>query len=484
MPVTDEEIGNMKGDELTSNLKAIGFPHTGYNVAEKKKILWYLTCESKEQRLVELQNKWGNKKFVRGLISADGSWLRRSYGNAARSPCGQAVIIGSLTRSVIAWGFRVMKCSREHTDHMCAVNHFGTVKAMESQIIVECVETLIAKGFVPAEIALDGDATTYSALLRKFINEPAVREFGGEMVIDMKADDRHLLTTMKDHFFTINKEHTVLGKGKPKVTPLAGPHDCYYLSRLVNLIKSQMRGNKRLTDAQRLYHFQTMVANIVPHYFNDQPGTHLSCEQVGYTSCQVVQFRLQTSLNWVLKSSLWKNLTQCWCGDSLKVVASFVGYTGNLPTGREFASIKSVKTKLQDNKWLGERCVDETHKLAFRRSMQAEFESFSEVKMAKKILRENDTQVNESTHSSQTRLNRKDINQGRCTEYPSAMAAGILKVCLGQSYLPQLAKKLHCRITQRASNYSEQRHNRLTKQAAYKKSKEGKLVRKKQAVVQ
>ena len=112
--------------------------------------------------------------------------------------------------------------------------------------------------------------------------------------------------------------------------------------------------------------------------------------------------------------------------------------------------------------------------------MQAEFESFSEVKMAKKILRENDTQVNESTHSSQTRLNRKDINQGRCTEYPSAMAAGILKVCLGQSYLPQLAKKLHCRITQRASNYLEQRHNRLTKQAAYKKSKEGKLVRKKQ----
>ena len=109
-----------------------------------------------------------------------------------------------------------MKCSREHTDHMCAVNHFGTVKAMESQIIVECVETLIAKGFVPAEIALDGDATTYSALLRKFINEPAVREFGGEMVIDMKADDRHLLTTMKDHFFTINKEHTVLVKGKPK----------------------------------------------------------------------------------------------------------------------------------------------------------------------------------------------------------------------------------------------------------------------------
>ena len=89
------------------------------------------------------------------------------------------------------------------------MNHFGTVKAMESQIIVECVDTLIAKGLVPAEIALDGDATTYSALQRTFVNEPAVRHFGGEVVIDMKADDRHLLTTMKDHFFTINKQHTV-----------------------------------------------------------------------------------------------------------------------------------------------------------------------------------------------------------------------------------------------------------------------------------
>ena len=93
------------------------------------------------------------------------------------------------------------------TKSLCAVNHFGTVKAMESQTIIECVQTLVSKGFVPAEIALDGDATTYSSLLRKFVDEPAVRLFGGEMLIDMKADDRHLLTTMKDHFFTINKGH-------------------------------------------------------------------------------------------------------------------------------------------------------------------------------------------------------------------------------------------------------------------------------------
>ena len=106
----------------------------------------------------------------------------------------------------------------EYRARFCC-EHFGTVKGMESQIIVEMVETLIAKGFVPAEIALDGDATTCSALLRTFVNEVAVRYFGGEIVSDMKADDRHLLTTIKDHLFKMNKQLMIVYKGKPNVAP-------------------------------------------------------------------------------------------------------------------------------------------------------------------------------------------------------------------------------------------------------------------------
>ena len=94
---TADEIQNMKGAEMVT--------------------------KSDEQRVAEVKQKYGNKEFVRGLISADGRWLRRSYSNASRSPCGQALIIGSLTRKVIALGFRVMKCSRENTVHACAVNH-------------------------------------------------------------------------------------------------------------------------------------------------------------------------------------------------------------------------------------------------------------------------------------------------------------------------------------------------------------------------
>ena len=99
----------------------------------------------------------------------------------------------------------------EYRAHFCC-EPFGTVKGMESQIIDGMVETLIAKGFVLAEIALDGDGTTFSTLLRTFVNEVAVRYFGGEIVIGMKADDRHLLKTIKDHLFKMNRQLTMCAK--------------------------------------------------------------------------------------------------------------------------------------------------------------------------------------------------------------------------------------------------------------------------------
>ena len=33
---SNEVIENVKGEELTTNLKTIGFPHTGYHVTERK----------------------------------------------------------------------------------------------------------------------------------------------------------------------------------------------------------------------------------------------------------------------------------------------------------------------------------------------------------------------------------------------------------------------------------------------------------------
>ena len=66
--LTNAQIESMKGDELTLHLKTLGFPHTGYHVAEKKKILWYLTCESEEQRLAEMKAKWEKKNLSEDLL--------------------------------------------------------------------------------------------------------------------------------------------------------------------------------------------------------------------------------------------------------------------------------------------------------------------------------------------------------------------------------------------------------------------------------
>ena len=144
----------------------------------------------------------------------------------------------------------------EYSARLCC-EPFGTVKGMESQITIEMVETLIAKGFIPAEIALDGETTTFSALLRTFVYEVIVRYFGGEIVSDMKADDRHLLTTIKNHLFKTNKQLIIVRKGKPNVAPMSEPHDCYYLSTIVNMINNNkletLYGNISTTSTGHIF---------------------------------------------------------------------------------------------------------------------------------------------------------------------------------------------------------------------------------------
>ena len=69
------------------------------NLYEKK-----LFTESLELRKALVEAAYGNKKFVRIHISADGSWAVRSYNNVSRSPFGQAAVFGALTKSVVGWG--------------------------------------------------------------------------------------------------------------------------------------------------------------------------------------------------------------------------------------------------------------------------------------------------------------------------------------------------------------------------------------------
>ena len=98
---------------------------------------------------------------------------------------------------------------------------------MESEIIHECFQKLLQRNCVIGQIALDGDSTTLSLLQKTLLHEIAYRVYGGEVVVDMKADDRHLNKTIKDCVYNAMNANTRVRKGQPKAKPLKEPWDCY-----------------------------------------------------------------------------------------------------------------------------------------------------------------------------------------------------------------------------------------------------------------
>ena len=196
----------------------------------------------------------------------DGSWAFRSYNNNVKSPFGQAALIGACTKSVIAWGHRILKCytcSRAHNackvpkPHACQINHQGSVKSMESEIILECFQNLLKKNCVVAQIALDGDSTTLSLLQKTLLPEVAFRLYSGEVIVDMKADDRHLNKTIKDRVYNAMNANVVTR-------------------------------NTSISFNEKVKLFQTIVINSLKHYFNDEKGIHRSCAACGFYDCEVV----------------------------------------------------------------------------------------------------------------------------------------------------------------------------------------------------
>ena len=101
---------------------------------------------------------------------------------------------------------------------------------------------------------------------------------------------------------------------------------------------------------------------------------------------------------------------------------------------------------------------------------------------AKKIIRTNNTQKNEALHGCQSRIYRKDVNHGNSIEYIFAMAAGVLKLSLGECYLPTLAARLACTLPALAVKFLDNKHTTLNKSVVYKTSIGGKRKRAKARV--
>ena len=360
---TLEQVNAMRSDELKSVLEEMGFP-TLSKKEERLQAIRLLLFESNEERLRLFAEKYGNVQMWRIDGGGDGSWAFRSYNNNVKSPYGQAALIGACTKSVIAWGHRILKCytcSRAENAgvvvkaHTCEINHQGSVKSMESEIILECFQKLLQKNCVVAQIALDGDSTTLSLLQKTLLHEVAFRLYGGEVVVDMKADDRHLNKTIKDRVYNAMNANTRILKGHPKAKPIKEPQDCYKLGRLPSLLRAQLQGDATLSFTQKVEMFQKRLLNALPHYFNDDTGRHASCLECGFLECEVVQAQLHNALALYWRVGFARGVTIE--KKVLKLIAEFAGYMGTHSSLRmgEILDLKLVKPKLADGMWLGER---------------------------------------------------------------------------------------------------------------------------------
>ena len=279
---TLDEIESMRSDQLKAVLDEIGYPSLSKK-EERLEAVKLLLFETEEERMKAFHDKHGYVQMWRLDAGGDGSWAFRSYQNNVKSPYGQAALIGACTKSVIAWGHRIMKCyicsraknaGKNARPHDCQINHQGTVKSMESEIILECFKKLLAKNCVVSQIALDGDSTTLSLLQKTLVKEVAFRVFGGEVVVDMKADDRHLNKTIKDRVYNAMNANTRIRKGIPKVKPIKEPQDCYKLGKIPSLLRAQLQSDNTMSFSEKVEMFKKRLLNPITHYFNVQKGTH------------------------------------------------------------------------------------------------------------------------------------------------------------------------------------------------------------------
>lgn len=484
----EHEIDSMKGNELAGLLEECGFPKMKL-VDQRKEIVKLLLCETPEECYLKIIQKYGESLVVyRIQVGADASWIIRAYQNASRSPFGQAALIGACSRLVIAWSYRIMKClactraqlsGKTAPPHQCWINHTGTVKSMESEMILEMCQSLLSRGIVVSEIALDGDSTTYSLLQQELVRDPLQRLYGGESVVDMKADDRHLKKCLKDHLYNAMNENLQDFPGiRAKVKPMKEPYDPYYLSGLPNLLKCQLQKAAQIPFHRKVEIFIQQVNNISAHYFNDDPAVHGSCLHVGFFKCEVQQANMHNALS-VLSCVPVLREAESFVS-IISCIGDFLGFEGECQRCMGLITLTNVRPKLADNMWLGERCADDKSRMKFRAAIESVFNNVCNVETAKKILRVNDTQVNESLHGNQALKYRKDVNHGDSLEYIFGMAAGVCRMSLGSKFLPTFLKALKCALPTSGLRYFDKRAGDFHRATIYKSSQRGKKMRGKQ----
>ena len=239
---TGLDIDKMQGKMLNELLEHFNYPCKSLRVAEKKKALKLLVEERASLEKAVAEKYPQHDEIIAITASYDGSWHRRGYANHARSPWGQGAWIGDLSKKIISWDYRVMQCSicdtvscdNKHPDkvphHLCAKNHWGTIKSMEADIAVSCAKQMLeTAGVVLKQATTDGDCTTHNNLQQDRVQCPAQRLYGSADVVSHKSDGRHFNKCTKNAVFDISKACTKSAKignaCSKRIVPIVPTHD-------------------------------------------------------------------------------------------------------------------------------------------------------------------------------------------------------------------------------------------------------------------
>ncbi|KMQ86930.1 hypothetical protein RF55_13949 [Lasius niger] len=217
-------------------------------------------------------------------VIADGSWMKRSYGNAYDSLSGVGAILGHRTGKVLFIGIRNKFCmvcdtaerrGLEPVAHKCYKNfdRNASSTSMESDAIVEGFKSsLEMHGLIYKTIVADGDSSVYHSIL----NNAPYRE---QMVTVKKIEcTNHLLRNLCKKIKTIAEMTLPNMRRNRVVVQLRNVIKKNILKIRQEVMKAAtLRRENKQPHHSKVMELQKDILNILNHIF----GEHKRCKERG-----------------------------------------------------------------------------------------------------------------------------------------------------------------------------------------------------------
>jgi len=263
---------------------------------------------------VEKQLALERNETVNGIpyitVVADGSWMKRSYGNAYDSLSGVGAIIGYRTKKVLFIGIRNKFCTvcdraerngLESRSHKCYKNfdRNASSTSMESDAIVEGFKnSLEMHGLIYKTVIADGDSSVYQAIL----NNAPYRE---QMVTVRKVEcTNHLLRNLCKKLKVVASTVQLKQHRKRGFVQLRNVVKNNILKIRKEILEAAaLRRGEKLPHHDKATELQKDILNIPSHIF----GEHKRCNQRGHR-CEENREKIQNYVPYLKLHGLYDKI--------------------------------------------------------------------------------------------------------------------------------------------------------------------------------